>query len=118
MKLFEILIPCVKNNGKPVKTKQHKEWDRRVRRITGDGLTVLPPIKGQWVSPSGELFADRMIIVRIIATYSQMEIISDMTAQFYDQEAVMFFELSNEVIIKKYPENRTKEKTWAHQPDV
>ena len=103
MKLFEILVPCQTNQGKPIRTRQHREWDRRVRRITG-GLTVLSPAKGQWVSPSGELFAERMIPVRIAATYIQMEQISDMTAKFYEQEAVMFYELSSNVTIKEYPE--------------
>lgn len=103
MKFFEILIPCQNNDGKPIRTRQHREWDRRVRRITG-GLTVLSPAKGQWVSPSGEIFAERMIPVRIAATYTQMETVADMTAKFYEQGAVMFYELSNEVTIKQYPE--------------
>lgn len=102
-KLFEILIPCQTNQGKPIKTRQHKEWDQRVRRIT-NGLTVLPPIKsGQWVSPSGELFNERMIPVRIAASFTQMEQISDMTAKFYGQRAVMFYQLSENVTIKEYP---------------
>lgn len=117
MKMWEILVPCQTNQGKPIRTRQHKEWDRRVRRMTG-GLTVMPPSKGQWVSPSGELFVERMVAVRIIATYTQMEHIADMTAEFYKQEAVLFYELSSEVTIKEYPENRVKEKTWAHRPDV
>ncbi len=112
MKLWEILIPCTKNNGKLVKTKQHKEWNRRTRRITGGGLTILPSTKGQWVSPSGEMFDERMLPVRIIATYSQMETVADMTARFYAQEAVMFYELSNDVTIKEYPENKLRAKTW------
>jgi hypothetical protein len=105
--LWEILVPCQTNQGKPIRTRQHKEWDRRVRRITG-GLTVLSPAKGQWVSPSGKLFCERMIQVRIAATYTQMEQVSDLTAAFYEQEAVMFYKLSNSVTIREYPEHATK----------
>ena len=111
-KLFEILIPCQTNEGKPIRTRKHKEWNRRARRITGGGLTVLPSAKGQWVSPSGEMFDERMLPVRIIATYSQMESIDAMTAKFYEQEAILFYQISNDVTIKHYPENRSKEKTW------
>ncbi len=103
MNLYEILVPCQTNQGKPIRTRQHREWDRRVRLVTG-GLTILPPAKGQWMSPSGELFAERMIPVRIAASYLQMETIADMTAKFYEQEAVMFYEISDNVVIKKYPE--------------
>lgn len=45
MNLYEILVPCQTNQGKPIRTRQHREWDRRVRLITG-GLTILPPAKG------------------------------------------------------------------------
>ncbi len=122
MKLWEILVPCQTNQGKPIRTRQHKEWDRRVRRITG-GLTVLSPAKGQWVSPSGKLFCERMIQVRIAATYTQMEQISDLTAAFYEQEAVMFYKLSNDVTIREYPEHAKKhdpleQRTVEHSHDL
>ena len=99
--LWEILVPCQTNTGTPIRTRQHREWDTRVRRITG-GLTVMTPAKGQWVCPDGELFCERMIPVRIAATREQMDVIADMTAAFYDQIAVMFYLISNEVIIKEY----------------
>ena len=111
MQLWEILVPCQTNEGKPIRTRQHREFDRRVRRITG-GLTVLPPGKGQWVSPSGELFAERMIPVRIATNFTMMETIADMAAKFYGQEAIMFYELSRNVHIKEYPEFKEKETTW------
>ena len=102
--IYEILVPCQTNKGKPIRTRQHREWDRRVRRITG-GLTVMPPTKGQWVSPSGEIFAERMIPVRIAADVATIQKIADMTAAFYEQEAVMFYKISDEVTIKHYPEH-------------
>ena len=103
MKLFEILVPCQTNSGTPIRTRQHREWDNRVRRITG-GLTVLSPTKGQWESPSGELFCDRMIPVRIAGTDEEMVKIADMTAAFYKQQAIMYYCVSSEVTIKHYPE--------------
>lgn len=103
MILYEILVPCQTNQGKPIRTRQHREWDRRVRRITG-GLTVMAPSKGQWVSPSGEIFAERMIPVRIAADVAAIQEIADMTAKFYEQEAVMFYKISDEVTVKLYPQ--------------
>jgi hypothetical protein len=107
MILYEILVPCQTNQGKPIRTRQHREWDRRVRRITG-GLTVMAPTKGHWVSPSGEVFAERMIPVRIAADVSTINEIADMTAKFYEQEAVMFYKVSDEVTIKQYPQYKVK----------
>jgi hypothetical protein len=80
-------------------TRYHKVWDAEVRRITG-GLTILTPAKGQWVSPDGELFIERMIPVRIVATRAQIEQIIDMTMIYYDQLAVLCFKISDEVILR------------------
>jgi hypothetical protein len=103
--LYEILVPCQNRKGKPIRARQYREWDRRVRRITG-GLTVLPSAKGQWVSPSGELFAERMIPVRVAADVAKIQEIADMTASFYQQAAVMYYKVSDEVVIKHYPEHK------------
>ncbi len=81
-------------------TRYHRVWDEKVRAITG-GLTILTPAKGQWVSPSGELYAERMIPVRIVATRAQIEEIIDHTLEYYDQLAVLCFKISDEVIIKE-----------------
>lgn len=80
-------------------TRYHKVWDAEVRRITG-GLTILTPAKGQWVSPDGELFSERMIPVRIVATRDQIDRIIDLTLLYYDQLAVFCAKVSDEVIIK------------------
>lgn len=99
-KLWEILVPTLRNDT-PVRTRSHKEWDRRVRAISG-GLTVLKPGKGQWVSPTGVLHSERMIPVRIACTEEQIEKIAKITADFYEQEAVMFYLLSEKVFIRHY----------------
>lgn len=99
MMLWEILVPTVDNSGKPFRTRYHRVWDAKVRLLTG-GLTVLKPAVGQWVSPDGELFRERMIPVRIACSRDQIEQIIDMTLKYYDQLAVMAVKISEEVIIK------------------
>jgi hypothetical protein len=80
-------------------TRYHRVWDAKVRAITG-GLTILTPAKGQWVSPDGELFAERMIPVRIMATREQISTIIDLTLEYYDQLAVLCYKISDEVILR------------------
>ena len=99
--LFEILVPCVRNDGRPIRTKCHREWDGRVRRVA-NGLTVFQPVKGQWLSPAGELFAERMIPVRIMCSIEQIEVIALLTAKFYDQQAVMYYRVSDYVRVVHY----------------
>lgn len=107
MNLYEILVPTVRPNGRPIRTKCHRQWDEQVRRITS-GLTILNPTKGQWISPSGELFIERMIPVRIMCTQKQIEQIALMTIKFYEQQAVMYYRVSDEVKIVYAPEKKIK----------
>jgi hypothetical protein len=102
--LWEILVPTVRNDGKPFRLRYHRVWDAKVRAIT-NGLTVLHPVKGQWVAPDGTLFAERMIPVRIACTEAQIEDIADLTVIYYEQKAVMFYRVSDRVTIKHYEEN-------------
>lgn len=98
--LWQIMVPCNYNDGRPVKTRHHREWDRQVRKIT-NGLTILPPSKGQWIDESdGKLYVDRMIPVNLIATEEDMEAVAKITMRHYDQLAVMFFKLSEHAIIR------------------
>lgn len=101
MKFYEILVPTVSNEGKPFRTRYHKVWDAKVRQITG-GLTIISPIKGQWISNNGELFRERMIPVRIACTKEQIETVADITAAYYKQHAIMYYLISEEVTIKNY----------------
>ena len=101
-KLWEILVPTVRPNTNGTKfftLKFHKKWDAKVHEISG-GLTVMTPTKGQWVSPSGVLFVERMIPVRIIASDNEIHKIIDMTLEYYEQDAVMCYKISDEVILK------------------
>ncbi len=101
MNLYEILVPTIRNDGRPIRTRFHRVWDEKVRAVTG-GLTILAPAKGQWLSPQGELFAERMIPVRIACSPEQIDQIADMTAKYYEQHAVLFYKISDEVRIKHY----------------
>ncbi len=100
VRLYEILVPTLRRrDDKPYKLRYHRVWDEKVRAISG-GLTILPPTKGQWVSNDGELFAERMIPVRFIATPEQADRIIDMTLEYYDQLAIMCHVVSTEVILR------------------
>lgn len=107
MDMYEILVPTVRNGGKPFRLRHHRVFDAMVRSLAG-GLTVLVPSKGQWVSQTGELYAERMIPVRVACTREQMELIADFAARHYDQLAILFYKVSSEVVIKHYPQKKVK----------
>lgn len=98
--LWEILVPTIMND-KPIRTRYHRVWDKKVHQISG-GLTVLSPTKGYWKSPDNKLFEERMIPVRIYCTEEEINKIADMSAKYYDQIAIMFYKISNDVFIKYY----------------
>ena len=105
--LYEILVPCQWNDGRPVRTRHHREWDKRVRKIAG-GLTILRPGKGQWIHED-ELYEDRVIPVRVFCTQRQIERIGQITIEHYEQEAVMVYQLSDWcLIMSASPEQREK----------
>lgn len=100
--MWEILVPTErrKQPGKYYTTRYHRVWDSKVRVISG-GLTIMAPASGQWINPStGELFKERMIPVRILATREEIDKIVDFTLKYYDQIAVLCYKISDEVILK------------------
>lgn len=100
MEMWEIMVPTVRNDGRPYRTRYHRVWDARVREITG-GLTIMRPAVGHWVSPSGDLFVERVIPVRIACNKNAIEKIMDMTLSYYSQEAVLAYRVSDEVLIRR-----------------
>jgi hypothetical protein len=92
--LWEILVPTIRNDGRAIRTRFHRVWDDKVRAISG-GLTILTPAKGQWLNSKGILFAERMIPVRIYCAESEIRAIAKMTRTYYEQEAVMFYKISD-----------------------
>lgn len=101
MKLYEILVPITDNKGTQIPDWFHHQWDAEVHRIAG-GLTILTPIKGQWISTDNRLFIERVLPVRIACTEEQINLIADFTANRYNQKSVMFYEVSSNVQIKNY----------------
>lgn len=100
VELWEILVPTVRRvGGKPYHLRYHKVWDAKVRQVA-NGLTILTPAKGQWMSREGELHAERMIPVRIACTEKQIEAIARMTIEYYDQLAVMYYRVADKVCIQ------------------
>ena len=101
--LYEILVPTIKSFDPPkyYTTRYHKVWDKKVRSISG-GLTILKPVKGEWISDNGEIFIERMIPVRIACTAEEIDKIADMTADYYSQIAIMYYKVSDCVVIKNY----------------
>lgn len=99
--LWELLVPCQYNDGTPVRTKHHKAWDDKVKRITG-GLTVLKPGTGQWVN-DGVTYTDRTIPVRVLATDADMRRIIPMTMLHYEQLAIIAYVISERAEIFEAP---------------
>lgn len=58
----------------------------------------MSPVKGQWLCRD-ELHAERMIPVRIACSEAQMDKIGKFTIKYYDQLAVMYYKLSEDVRI-------------------
>lgn len=97
--LWSILVPTVRNDGRPIRTRFHRVWDAKVREISG-GLTIMPPVKGQWVNPEDdELFAERMIPVQIACTEAEIIEIAKMSKKYYEQEKMFCYLLSKTVYI-------------------
>ena len=100
--LWEILVPTVHGHvgnlpskDKPVKLRHHKVWDAKVLEITG-GLTINKPARGQWISPTGQLFLERMIPVKIRCSLREIRKIAEFTALHYAQEEVLFYKISDD----------------------
>jgi len=97
--MWEVLIPTLHyGSGNPIKTRFHRIWDEKIRKITG-GLTIMPVAKGQWVNPNNTLFVERMIPVRIMCSEKQIQIILKLTKEYYRQEALMYYRISDSVEI-------------------
>lgn len=118
--LWEILVPTIFNDGRPIKTRYHRIWDKKVQEITG-GLTVQPPAKGKWTDPKqGDVYVERMIPVMIRCTKLQIEKIAEITMDYYEQLAVMYYKISEEsYMLEASPEKikdwEKKNKIGTHQ---
>jgi hypothetical protein len=100
-KLWQILVPTHDRFGDEIPLDYHRGWDTYVRGKAG-GLTVFKPSSGQWVSPDGILFHEKMIPVLICCTEGEILQIADYTAGYYSQEAVMYWLVSEQVVVRHY----------------
>ena len=100
LKLWEILVPhkMGPNGKKVILVPYHREWDDKVREITG-GLTILKASKGQWVDGDGKIYKEIMIPVRIACSDEQIERIVAMTARHYKQKAIFVSLISEHTYI-------------------
>jgi hypothetical protein len=95
--LWEILVPVEDNYGNEFSLSYHREWDSKVRELTG-GLTIMKTAKGQWCSTSGQIFVDETIPVRVACDREILNKILAMTKVYYNQEVIFAFKVSEEVI--------------------
>ena len=99
--MWEILVPTVRNDDRPIKLRFHKVWDDKVRAIAG-GMIITSPIKGSWVDPKTlKRMEERSIPVRIACTSEQMDEIMDMTLDYYEQEAILAYKIYDEVRLRE-----------------
>ena len=97
--MWEILVPASDNKDLKFTFEHHKDWDEYVKEVAG-GVTIYRPAKGEWVSPEGKLYKDRVIPVRIMCTEAEIEKIIGFTISWYEQEAVLAYEISNNVKLR------------------
>jgi len=115
--LYEILVPTIYGDTlKPIRTRHHKEWDKYIQSITG-GLTILSSARGKWTHEGVE-YPEKVIPVRVmveereslapqqfvgmevtIIDRSQIEKIIQFTLSHYRQKAVMYYMISNHVVV-------------------
>lgn len=107
--MWEILVPTMFNDGKPITTRYHRVWDKKVRALTG-GLTICPVATGQWVSDADQLFKERMIPVRILTDQETMEKVVELSLDYYEQIKVFYYKVSSHVVIA--PASRELMETW------
>ena len=96
--LWEVLVPVADNNGDEFPVEYHQAWDERVRELTG-GLTIMRTAKGQWQDNEGNLFAERVIPVRVACDEGMVRQIMEHTLTHYGQLAVMAYQVSDKAII-------------------
>lgn len=66
------------------------------------GLTLMSPNYGNWCSPEGQVYRERMIPVQVACTRTQLDTVMALVASHYGQKSVMARKISDEVIIKAF----------------
>lgn len=97
--LWEILVPAT-TDGKEISVLFHQEWDKKANELVG-GLSIMKSMKGQWVNPNAEIFAEKMIPVRIACSIGSIYDITKFTRDYYNQEIIMVYKVSDMVLYIK-----------------
>lgn len=95
VRLWAILVPRYRSNGDEIDVSFHREWDRRVSKMIG-GLTILPSVTGCWGDTK-----ERSIVVQLACSGEDMKAIAEMTAEWYSQEAVLYWLVSDVAVIAR-----------------
>lgn len=93
VELWEILVPTSTPKKDRLRKNFHQAWDKKVSKIS-KGLTLLPKVYGKWVDSK-----EQSIPVRVACTKEQMEEIAKITIDHYDQEAVLYWRVSDYAVI-------------------
>lgn len=96
--LWEVLVPVADNSGAEYELAHHHAWDDEVRLITG-GLTIMRTAKGQWEDSQGNLYAERVIPVRVMCDEERIRAIMELTLHHYGQLAVMAYKVSDQALV-------------------
>jgi hypothetical protein len=101
--LWEILVPVCDNEGNKYDISYHKQWDGFVRSFTiGKGITIFKSARGVWVAIDGEEHEEKMIPVRVYCSDESIQKIVDFTGYHYKQKAVMYYRVSENIIVKHF----------------
>lgn len=104
--VWQIMVPCTDNEGRPYRTRYHRVWDEKVKEVS-NGLTIHAPSKGKWHDNDGKLFEEYMIPVTFIATKEQATEIAEFTLKYYKQKAVLCYMVSTDYILIEEPKGKT-----------
>lgn len=104
--LWEIYVPSHWNRGAEIPVEWHEAWDAKVREISG-GLTLLHPVKGQWLF-NGGCIHEEVIPCRVLATRRELDKILAITLEHYpDQHSILAYRVSDEVVLRYRHEDRS-----------
>lgn len=97
--MWEILVPASDGKGTLLLVNHHRLWDEKVRNLTGGGMTISAPAKGEWVDgkEGSAILREPMIPVRLLTDKVTIDRIAIMTMEHYHQKAVLYYMVSDTV---------------------
>jgi hypothetical protein len=95
--MWEILIPAY-DDKEEFTIDHHKVFDGFVKEKAG-GITILRGAKGEWISPEGELYKDKIIPCRICCSFGDIKSIMEFALEHYNQKTIMAYKISDHVLM-------------------